>query len=161
MLCSFKNRVTLPVNWQTLDLARYHLFTPLQLLHRSNIICCFPDNFTKVYTITVSSTPANSIERWLYVTDWSASNLHCTTQQSVYPSAMISGLRGKICHFLGGNNKRQHQKLFWKNLQFQIQCNHAVQVHKTLKITSSANSQHLPTCQLKPEVLNTSKKLFV
>lgn len=103
-LCLFKNCVGLPANCQTLGLTRYHLFPTFQLLDRSNIICCLPANLqSQADTNTISSIPANSVERWLYVTDWSGSNLHCITQQSAYPSVMISGLRGKVwqIRFLG------------------------------------------------------------
>lgn len=46
-LCWFKNCAGLPVNWQTVGLTRYHLFTTLQLLDRSNIICCLLANLKK------------------------------------------------------------------------------------------------------------------
>lgn len=67
-------------------------------------IKCLPANLqSQADTNTISSVPANSIERWLYVTDWFGSNLHCITQQSAYPSVTISGLRGKVwqIRFLG------------------------------------------------------------
>lgn len=46
-----------------------------------------------------------------------------------------------------------------RSLQTWSQCSHPAQTHKTLQITLSVNSQYLPICQLKPEVLNSSKIL--
>lgn len=46
-----------------------------------------------------------------------------------------------------------------RSLKTWNQCSHPAQIHKTLQISLSVNSQHLPICQLKPEVLNSSKIL--